>query len=63
MAGIKKGASIELLSVGSIGEAHRIGCYWSEKLAHGATVRKISLQSVNRGWKITIKYEPREAAQ
>ena len=63
MAGVEKGASIELLTVGSVSEAYAIGEYWSKKLACGAKVRGINLKMVTKGWKVIIKYEPREAAR
>lgn len=63
MATVNQGARIEMLSVGSLSESYAIGEYWAKKLAHGAKVRGISMKSVSKGWKITIKYEPKEADQ
>lgn len=63
MARLNKAASIELLSVGSLSESYAIGQYWAKKLAHGAKVRGISLKPVTKGWKVIIKYHPKESAQ
>ena len=63
MATVKRGARIEMLSVGSLSESYAVGQYWAKKLAHGATVSGINMKSVSKGWKIIIKYEPKEADQ
>lgn len=50
------GARIEMLAVGSLSEAYRIGRYWADKLAHGAAIKGISVAVHNHGWKVIIQY-------
>ncbi len=62
MGVLNPGARIEMIALGGVGEARRVGEYWADKLAHGAKLKSISLAALqnNNGWKVTIKYQPQQ---